>query len=649
MTAQLKHMILGRRSGTLREAKPISNRPAVVRRGPLEVDRGLRGPSALGRGGCGFGGRARAVLVAIMALLVLSSGVPGAMADPFGQITEFSAGLNPGSFPSGFYEGSIAGGPDGNLWFTDPGTTPAIGRITPSGQITEYSAGLNARAYPEGIAAGPDGDVWFTDQGTTPAIGRITPSGQITEYSYGLNVGSQPYGIALGADGNLWFTDQGTTRAIGRITLSGQITEYSYGHGLNAGAYPEGIAAGPDGNVWFTDRGATGAIGRITPSGQITEFLGPQDPYMDPKGIATGPDGNLWFADQGLNAVGRITPSGQITEFTDPQDPVFDPDGIAAGPDGNLWFTDQGAYAIGQITPSGQITEFSTGLNPEAYPVGITAGPDGDLWFTDADGAIGRIGSGAAPALAAPARVSGAGAVGSAETCQAQWSVWAGYGPMAGLYPFDGYAWLRDGSPIAGQTAATYTTTAADVGHQLACRETVNYPLPFQLTSTTTSATVTIQAAPPPPPPPTPALSALSVSPRTFTLTGRRVGGRCQPATRSNRSHHPCARRATLTVRFTLSTTATVTFAIDRALPGRLTSRHCTALTNSDRRHRACTRLVTLPGTIAVPSIAGAGAFTFTGAIGGHALGAGSYRLLATPASGGHAGAQQQTTFQLAR
>ena len=39
----------------------------------------------------------------------------------------------------------------------------------------------------------------------------------------------------------------------------------------------------------------------------------------------------------------------------------------------------------------------------------------------------------------------------------------------------------------------------------------------------TTTAAITVQSAPPPPP--TPALSALDITPRMFTLTGRRVGG----------------------------------------------------------------------------------------------------------------------------
>jgi hypothetical protein len=132
------------------------------------------------------------------------------------------------------------------------------------------------------------------------------------------------------------------------------------------------------------------------------------------------------------------------------------------------------------------------------------------------------------------------------EACQTPWSYWAGYAPFPRLYPFDGYAWLRDGTPIAGQTAPTYVPTAGDVGHRLACRPTVTYPLPFLVTATATSAAIIVQPAPPPPP--TPALSALDITPRMFTLTGRRVGGRCQPSSGSGRGARPCTHRIALTV-----------------------------------------------------------------------------------------------------
>jgi streptogramin lyase len=59
-------------------------------------------------------------------------------------------GLNSGSSPN-----RIAAGPDGNLWFTDHGTTSAIGQIKPATQkIDEFSVGLSSTSDPQ-----PDGEV----------------------------------------------------------------------------------------------------------------------------------------------------------------------------------------------------------------------------------------------------------------------------------------------------------------------------------------------------------------------------------------------------------------------------------------------------------------------------------------------------------
>jgi streptogramin lyase len=583
---QLNYVTARRSRAGLRYAKPMLDGSAVGPRSRLKAN---ACPQA----------RARLLVIAVALLLF---GAPTAVADPVGQITEFSTGSSTTSGPQ-----YIAPGTDGNLWFTEP-YGQKIGRITPSGQITEFSAGLSPTSLPGWIAPGADGNMWFTDVSVvgaseTSAVGRITPSGQITEYAAGLNANSAPVGIAPGPDGNVWFADE--AGAVGWISPSGQISEFSAG--LNPGSEPAGIAVGTDGNLWFTDLGATPAIGRITPSGQITEYSAGLKPGSQLAGIAAGPDGNLWFADAGSEL--------------------------------------GGTSAIGRITPSGQITEYSAGLSPDSVPVVIAPGPDGDMWFTDQTGAIGRIGTGAPPALQTPTSVSGANRQASPESCQAQWSDWAGYTARSGLYPFDGYMWLRDGSPIPGQTTPTYTPTGADVGHQLACRATVTYPLPFQLTATATSPAITIQAAPPPPS--IPALSALNVSPRTFTLRGRRVGGRCEPATRSNRTHHTCARRVAFEIRLKLSESATVTLTIQRALPGREINGRCQSPTPKAHRHRGCTRLDTLPGASVVTGAAGANAFTLTAATGGHPLSPGSYRLLATPTTDGLAGNPLHTTFQI--
>ena len=74
-----------------------------------------------------------------------------------------------------------------------------------------------------------------------------------------------------------------------------------------------------------------------------------------------------------------------------------------------------------------------------------------------------------------------------------------------------------------------------------------------------------------------PAISSLRVSPAKFTLTGRRVKGRCVGATRANRNDPRCTLPVALRVSYTLSTPAAVTFTIERTARGRLVKGLCPA------------------------------------------------------------------------
>ena len=343
--------------------------------------------------------------------------------------------LSAGSDPLG-----IAAGPDGNLWFTDGGTTSAIGRVTPAGVIKEFTGPFIGTGKPADITLGPDGNMWFTTTGSPAnAIGKVTPSGQITEFQGGLNPSSAPSAITVGPDGNLWFLDNGVTRAIGRVQPNGTINEFPVPD-LNANL--EDLTPGPDGNVWFTDRGDTRAIGRVTPSGMITEFPGTLNQLSSqPNGITAGTGGKLWFTDEGTpgaigtapasntsnptettsglqtgavpdgittgaggtvwfednyaaqRAIGRITPAGTIQEFEKGLGTGLQDD-IAPGPDGNVWVEQSSPGGLARITPAGTITQFAKGLLPGAGSDGdqLASGPDGNLWFTDRGAkAIGRV------------------------------------------------------------------------------------------------------------------------------------------------------------------------------------------------------------------------------------------------------------------
>jgi hypothetical protein len=139
------------------------------------------------------------------------------------------------------------------------------------------------------------------------------------------------------------------------------------------------------------------------------------------------------------------------------------------------------------------------------------------------------------------------------------------------------------------------------------------------------------------------AVSRLRVTPRTFSLSGRRVNGRCVKATRHNHSNTPCRRAIRLHVSYTLDAAATVTFTLRRQAVGRHVNGRCVKLTGKNRKHTKCTRLINLHGKIVRRGKTGANHFTWGAKIGRHALGPGTYQLIATP-TGGNA---TRTTFKV--
>jgi streptogramin lyase len=54
---------------------------------------------------------------------------------------------------------------------------PAAAQATP---VREFSTGLTVANAPADITTAPDGNLWFTEQGLLPGIGRITPAGDVT-------------------------------------------------------------------------------------------------------------------------------------------------------------------------------------------------------------------------------------------------------------------------------------------------------------------------------------------------------------------------------------------------------------------------------------------------------------------------------------
>ena len=275
----------------------------------------------------------------------------------------------------------ITAGPDGALWFTDPGND-VIGRITTDGNYTlQQSTGVEIST---GITVGPDNNLWFTVEQDDAMIGRITPAGTVTLFKD--PGGSFPQGITTGPDGALWFGESNGT--VGRMTTKGKVKHFTLG-----GPYTtdQGIVTGPDRNLWVTEylngSHSSARVIRLSTGGKSKAFkVGPA-----PESICVGPDNALWFTEG--SSIGRLTTNGNYTEF-----PIgvkyADAGGIASGPDGALWFTDFAErFGIGRMTTKGRMQFFTPSASELGEYAEITAGPDGAMWFTSVLGpeAVGRI------------------------------------------------------------------------------------------------------------------------------------------------------------------------------------------------------------------------------------------------------------------
>ncbi len=312
-----------------------------------------------------------------------------------GSTLEFATAT--GAAPAG-----IVAGPNGTVWFTEPGKN-RIGELIPGSRpgvanIVEYDIGTARQPY--SLTLGRDGHIWFTERNAY-RIGELVPGSRpglanVVEYQLARN--ATPGQITVGPDGNLWFTESGLSR-IGQLIPGGRpgvanIVEYDAGHTESSLL---SITNGPGGTLWFPN-GHT--IEELIPGSRpgVADII----PYAvsslaRPLFITGGLDGHVWFTESGTDRIAELIPGSRpglanVVEYGLNLNGNAGLGGIVMASDGNLWFTESARNQIGELIPDrtqpgrglANVIQYAAG-SPARPGLGawITVGPDGNVWYSE--------------------------------------------------------------------------------------------------------------------------------------------------------------------------------------------------------------------------------------------------------------------------
>lgn len=179
-------------------------------------------------------------------------------------------------------------GSDGALYVTQNGgivgpwraprqVRPSIQRVWPDGRIDEVVVEADGRGFnaPNDLAWGPDGTLWFTDPGrydpdARPDLGAILavgPDGRCHLVEQLESV--YPNGIVVEADGSVVWVES-YTRAVIRRRPDGSKATLAVLEGPNH--VPDGLAVAANGDLYVTSTGS-GGVDIVSASGGVTGFL----------------------------------------------------------------------------------------------------------------------------------------------------------------------------------------------------------------------------------------------------------------------------------------------------------------------------------------------------------------------------------------
>jgi len=139
-------------------------------------------------------------------------------------------------------------------------------------------------------------------------------------------------------------------------------------------------------------------------------------------------------------------------------------------------------------------------------------------------------------------------------------------------------------------------------------------------------------------------LTNFTVTPKSASSTGRRVGGHCVAQSHKNRKKPRCKLALTINFAYTMSAQASVSGALNLAIPGRKVGHRCAKQTHKNRHHKRC-QVVTQVATVSNTSPAGQNTIT----LGPHTLKPGVYTATLTATANGLSSGPQSVSFTITK
>lgn len=401
--------------------------------------------------------------------------------------------------------------------------------------------------------------------------------------------------LALGPDGNIWVALGSDNPDVARVSPDGTVTPFT-ATDLNS---PVGIVAGPDGNMWATQTNAIVKFSPANPAGATKTTI---NQIGSSKGIVVGQDGNLWTGSD-ANVI-RIPPGNPGGFTVIPSNvPNFSARETTSSSDGTIWVANgegntPGVLPVSLAGTAGTMVAAST----TGQVNGVAAGPGGQIAYTQPNADPQRMGLINAGALAAPFLFP------------------APADPNGIVFGQDGAYWVAQSNP---SVVGRFTTDG--VHSKFADMPANSFPRWIAQGANNTiwvilerpgelfSRIARISGVEPPANADTtkPVVTKPSVSPSTV---------------KSGKSFK---------IKFTLSETASVNIAIEKASAGKKSKGKCVKPTRKLRKKKNCTRYAKVT-TLSHLGTVGANSVKFKGKVGKKALKPGKYRvsIVATDAAG---------------